>query len=72
MHGGKRLQLDEDSSIEEGELDSAQKQRIKNDLMGMYDDEDDEYGIDDDDDDDDDSDIAEAAATKQNLMMMVL
>ena len=59
MHGGKRLTLDEDSSIEEGELDDAQKERIKNDLINMYGEEEDEYGV----EEDEDSDVAEAAAT---------
>lgn len=61
MHGGKRMTLDEDSSIEEGELNDVQKQQIKNDLINMYgDEEEDDYGV----EEDEDSDVAEAAATQ--------
>ena len=56
---------DDDSSLEEGELNSAQKQKLKNDLLRMgYDEDEEEFGAtagdgdDDEDDDDDDEEIA--------------
>ena len=61
-----------DSSLEEGELNSAQKQRLKNDLLRMgYDEDEEEFGAAGvQDDDEEDEEFAEAAATHQNLMMM--
>ena len=66
----------------DGELNSAQKRKLKNDLLKMGDDEDgEEFGAtrdaddddddeEDDEDDEDDEEIPQAAATQHNLMMM--
>ena len=64
----------DDSSFEEGELNSAQKQKLKNDLLRMgYDEDEEEFGvapINDVSSDEDDDEIPQAAATQQNLLKL--
>ena len=59
----------DDSSYEEGQLNSAQKQKLKNDLLRMgYDEDEEEFGVvpvnDESSEGDDDDEIPQAAATQ--------